>query len=104
MQELEEDTKELGDNEIAGIDTFWGLDTEVPMRIPISLKAVKAAEGTKQVLNSVSLAFLPYCFVCKEPLIWHISPGEDNVLFHCPSCHREWVKDDDWIAKDKKNE
>jgi len=82
--------------EIKGVDTIQGLVGSPPEIITISSGVIKAGEKLRQVWNTKFMAFIPYCFACKEPLVWHSPPGEDNVLFHCPSCHRKWVKDKEW--------
>lgn len=86
---------------ILGIDTIQGLVGSPPKKIALSYNIVKAAEKVRQAWNVRYMAFLPYCFACKEPLVWHSPPGKDNVLFHCPKCMRKWVKDNEWIAKEK---
>ena len=82
--------------EIPGVDTIQGLIGSPPKVITVSYDMIKTGELLKQVWNTKYIAFLPYCFVCKEPLVWHSPPDEDNVLFHCPKCKREWVKDSNW--------
>lgn len=86
--------------EISGIDTILGLVGIPPKEISVGYETVKVAEKLKQVWNSKYLAFIPYCFVCKEPLVWHSPPGKDNVLFHCPKCQRKWIKDKAWVDKE----
>ena len=88
-------------NEIQGIDTIRGLVGNPPKRISVSYDTIKVAEGLRQVWNSKYMAFLPYCFPCKEPLVWHNPPGRDNVLFHCSKCRRKWTKDKAWVAKEE---
>ena len=77
--------------EIAGVDTILGLVGSPPDVIGVSYETIRLAEKMKEVWNARYLAFLPYCFVCKEPLVWHSPPGEDHILFHCPKCGRKWV-------------
>lgn len=85
--------------EIAGVDTILGLVGSPPKRIDLSYNVVKAGEKVRQAWNKKFIAFLPYCFACKEPLVWHSPPGEEHVLFHCPKCKREWVRDEEWRRK-----
>jgi len=77
--------------EIIGIDTIQGLAGSPPKVIEISQDTVKAADKLRQMWNAKFLAFLPYCFSCKEPLVWHNPLEEDGTLFHCPKCLRRWV-------------
>lgn len=95
--------------EVPGIDTIQGLVGSPPQVIELSYLTVKAAEKLRQVWNTKFLAFIPYCFSCKEPLVWHINrsgintsgeyvKGEDSVIFHCPKCGRKWIKDEEWLS------
>lgn len=88
--------------EIPGVDTIQGLVGKPPEVIELSYSSVETADKIRQIWNSKYLAFLPFCFPCREPLVWHSPPDKDNVLFHCPKCGRKWVKDKDWVEKEKK--
>ena len=77
--------------EFIGVDTILGLVGSPPMTIQLSRGDIELAEGLRQIWNRRHLAFLPYCFVCKVPLIWHFPPEEDRTLFHCPKCERNWI-------------
>jgi len=83
-------------NEIPGVDTIQGLVGSPPQIIEVSYDVIRVAEGVRHLWNKSFLAFLPYCFTCKEPLVWHSPPGKDRVIFHCPKCGRKWV-----IVKEK---
>ncbi|KKN19272.1 hypothetical protein LCGC14_0947370 [marine sediment metagenome] len=85
--------------DIAGIDTIIGLVGEPPERISFEYDSMKAGDKLRQIWNNKFIAFIPYCFACKVPLVWHTPPGKDNVLFHCYKCAREWVMDDTWATR-----
>jgi len=86
--------------EYTGLETMVGLAGEPPKTISISYSIMHSEELLRQAWNTIYIAILPYCFKCKVPLVWH-SPPDNNVLFHCPDCKRQWVKDKDWQAKEK---
>jgi len=76
--------------EVAGLDTIRGLVGEPPEVIAIPYKLMETEEIARQGWNACYIAIIPYCFKCKEPLVWHTAPREDNTMFHCPKCGREW--------------
>jgi len=80
---------------VRGIDTIQGLVGNPPKTIEVPYNVVYDAEINRQRWNNIYLAMIPYCFKCKEPLVWHIG-GADRVLFHCPKCKRRWVKSKNW--------
>lgn len=79
--------------EIAGVDTIQGLVGEPPETIEIPFNLMYDTEITRPGWNKVYLAIIPYCFKCKEPLVWH---KVERVIFHCPKCKRRWVKSKNW--------
>lgn len=81
--------------EVPGLETIVGLAGNPPMRIEIPYKLEKKQHAMVSEWNDVSLAMIPYCYKCREPLVWHIYP-QGKVLFHCPNCGRQWVKGEDW--------
>jgi hypothetical protein len=83
--------------ECKGIDTIRGLVGEPPHEISCPMELVALEQGLLQAWNKVFIAVLPYCYKCREPLVWH-SPPDDDVLFHCPKCERRWIKDELWTA------
>jgi predicted RNA-binding Zn-ribbon protein involved in translation (DUF1610 family) len=46
-------------------------------------------ENTKQKMNELGLALIPYCFKCKEP----IEINYDIMQWICPKCGRIWRKE-----------
>ena len=74
---------------IKGIDTIAGLVGNPPDTIQIPKKIL--VKGTKllEEWNSYYLAFIPYCFKCKDPLDW--AQNQEGVVFICPKCNRKWV-------------
>ncbi len=83
--------------EIKGIDTIEGLVGEPPNLIELPRDYIVVGESLRQLWNSRHIAFLPYCFKCKIPLIWHTPLEPDNTIFHCDGCKRRWTvggKDD----------
>jgi len=86
---------------ILGVETIRGLVGEPPKRIEIPLELQKSENISVQTWNAYYIAIILYCYKCKEPLIWHTYPRED-VLYHCPKCQREWVKDSKWSKGEQK--
>ena len=75
---------------IPGIDTIQGLTGSPPRIIVIPHEIMKAEELLRQAWNSLHIAIIPYCYKCKAPLDWH-SPPDDNKVFTCPKCDRQWM-------------
>lgn len=88
-------------SEIPGLETIRGLVGEPPKVIPVNRETLVKQQHLIQEWNPVFIAAIPFCYKCKEPLVWH-SPPVDEVLFHCPNCGRKWVKAEDW--KEEKND
>ena len=86
---------------VAGEDTIQGLVGKPPEVILLDYDTVRVAESLRQIWNKKFMAFIPYCYLCKVPLVWHSPPEEDHILFHCPKCDRAWKRDEKWIAKTK---
>jgi len=76
-------------SEIKGIDTIRGLAGSPPVEIEVEPKLLKEGTLLMRDWNSKFLAFLPYCYSCKEPLNWY-SPPEGEYVFRCPKCDRKW--------------
>ena len=81
--------------DIPGIDTIQNLVGEPPAEIPVSRETMSEQQVLMQDWNASFIAIIPYCYKCRQPLIWH-SPPETDELFNCPSCGRIWVKGYDW--------
>ena len=79
--------------EIKGIETIIGLVGSPPMEIKIDQKLIKSGTSLLEAWNSKHLAFIPYCFKCKEPLNWFNPPTEEGHIFRCPKCDRRWKID-----------
>lgn len=77
--------------EIEGVDTITGLASDPPMGIDLDRKVMVAQQKLMQAWNLMFIAIIPYCFKCKEPLVWHMAPREDDVVFHCSKCKRIWM-------------
>ena len=86
---------------IPGIDTIGGLAGSPPMVSVVPYKIMHTEELLRQAWNAVNIAIIPYCYKCKVPLDWH-SPHDNNKVFTCPSCNRQWVlgEKDDKTGKD----
>jgi len=76
--------------EVNGIDTIFNI-SEAPMEITLDRKIIENQQRLMKAWNYNYIAIIPYCFVCKEPLIWHEEPRENNTRFHCPKCKRKWI-------------
>ena len=74
---------------IKGIDTIEGLAGIPPEVIQIPRKIIKNGTLLLKEWNSCYLAFIPYCFKCKESVDW--VQGDEKVVFICPKCDRKWV-------------
>lgn len=83
---------------ISGVDTIRNLVGEPPKKIKVPYNLMKTEEISRQGWNAIFLAIIPYCYKCKVPLVWYIYP-QDNVLFYCPECKREWVRGKGWPKK-----
>lgn len=87
--------------EIDGIDKYTHCRLcERGARMELSMKLHILAQRllTKWALSGIG--FLPFCLDCKVPLRW--VEGEGDVLFRCPTCMGEWVKDNEWIVEESK--
>ena len=80
---------------VKGLDTIRGLVGEPPKVIEIPYELQRAETIAQQGWNTSYIAIIPYCFKCKEPLVWHTYP-KGKILFHCPKCKRRWIKGKDW--------
>jgi len=83
-----------------GLDTISGLVGEPPAEIPVPRKVMKKQHLLNSEWNPLFIAIIPYCFKCKEILVWHHNP-DDGILFHCPKCRRKWNKDNSWNEGEK---
>jgi len=77
-------------SEIPGLDTIRGLAGEPPQIIPVNKEVMVKQQHLMHEWNPVFIAVIPFCFKCKEPLVWH-TPIDGEVLFHCPKCQRKWI-------------
>ena len=81
---------------IKGVDTILGLVGAPPKVIPVPRKIFRQGTALLRKWNSCHLAFIPYCFKCREALDWYHPPTKDGFVFRCPKCDRKWVlKDED---------
>ena len=81
--------------EVPGVETILGLAGQPPQEIEVPFKLQKKQSLMISEWNPVFIAIIPYCYPCKEPLVWHIHP-QGKILYHCPKCGRQWVKGGDW--------
>lgn len=86
---------------VPGVETIRGLVGEPPMRIEIPFKLQKSEEMARQEWNHCHIAIILYCYKCKKPLVWHTYP-QDEILYHCPECKREWTRGQDWLKGEQK--
>lgn len=86
--------------EVNGVDTIMNLVGEPPTVIELNRKVVESQQRLMSGWNEYHIAILPFCFQCKEPLVWHTVPREDSTMFHCPKCGRIWTME----AKNDKKE
>jgi len=77
--------------EVNGIDTILGFVGTPPQEIALDRKIVEAEQRILSGWNSHHIAIIPYCIKCKEPLVWHTVPRDDDVMFHCNKCGRVWT-------------
>ena len=83
--------------EIEGVKTIMPLRDNPPKEITVSFNMIRTGESLRRLWNQHYIAFIPYCYVCAEPLVWHSPPEPDGTLFHCPKCKRRWIMDDKWV-------
>ncbi len=83
------------ETEVPGIETILSLVGQPPQQIEIPIKLQRKQARMVSEWNEVFLAVIPYCYKCKEPLVWHTYP-RGKVLYHCPKCGRKWIKGEDW--------
>ena len=76
--------------EIVGIDTIYGLTGSPPKEIEIEKSLIKEGTSLMREWNAKFLAFVPYCYSCKEPLNWYNPLTEEGYIFRCPKCNRKW--------------
>jgi len=92
----------MNEEQVNGIDTIRELSGEPPKEIHMPYYVMLNQQILMQGWNAVCIAVIPYCYKCKEPLVWHTNP-EGNVLFHCPKCNRRWIKSEDWNEQAKRD-
>ena len=80
--------------EVAGTDKIVPL-AEIPQRVELPRSLMGRGQELLGKWAVHHMAFVPYCVQCKEVLNWVTDEGD--VLFRCPKCGREWVKDNDWL-------
>ena len=83
--------------ETPGTDTIVPLAT-VPERIEVPRSIIRRGQELVSKWAIHHLAFIPYCVQCKAVLNW--VKDEGDVIFRCPICNREWVKDNDWLLSE----
>lgn len=89
-------------SEFSGIKTIGFVDKNYfPSRIEISMDLVLFGQIALTKWNVCGLSLIPYCTTCREVVNW-LWPPEGDVLFRCPTCKREWIKDSDWLITEEK--
>lgn len=96
VQQTKDNTKVF---EIPGVDTIMGLVGSPPDVIRIPYSDLAKCQYAIADANHVFVALIPYCYVCKVPLIW--MRNNDDRIFRCPQCSRLWVKGDGWGSRPK---
>ena len=76
--------------EVPGIETITGTVGSPPDEITIDKSLIRKGTELMRQWNSKYLAFLPYCYSCKEPLNWYNPLTEEGYIFRCPKCNRKW--------------
>lgn len=80
--------------EIPGVDTINGnIVQKPPKTVNVGAMAMKALQQAQTIALRKWIAIIPYCVVCKEPLIW---VRNSNLVFKCPKCGMRWEKDGNW--------
>jgi len=80
--------------EIPGVDTINNYIGQTPPKtVDIGAVAMKALQQAQTIGLHKWMAIIPYCVVCKEPLIW---VRNSKLLFKCPKCGMEWHKNGNW--------
>jgi len=80
--------------EIPGIDTISKVIAQTPPKtVDIGAITMKTLQEAQSIALRKWMAIIPYCVVCKEPLIW---VRNSKLLFKCPKCDMKWYRDKDW--------
>ena len=79
---------------INGLDTIIPIKSVAPKTVSIGFSAMKAIEEAKAIANYKWIAIIPYCIVCKVPLVW---VSNSKTLFICPKCGIRWHKANGWV-------
>ena len=77
--------------EINGLDTIIAYDITLPEEIELDKDLVLSETLLMPAWSSKYIAIIPYCFKCREPLVWHRPPRDDDTIFHCPKCKTRWI-------------
>jgi ribosomal protein L37AE/L43A len=84
----------LIEERINGLDTLkLDISMTPPKSVGISFNAMKALQEAQTIANIKWIGLIPYCLVCKMPLIW-IRNSEQ--VFECPKCGMRWDKLNGW--------
>lgn len=85
---------EVRREEILGLGTIRGLAGSPPLSIPVPHDTLAELQYAMSDLNPVFIAVIPYCYKCREPLIWIrcSDPKQETRLFRCDRCGRVWTK------------
>ena len=86
-----------------GLETIKGLVGSPPAEIALPRKVVAKQQTLMEEWNRCFIAIIPYCYKCKQPLVWYIPPDQEE-LFVCPGCGRVWVKGEGWSSEPKTSE
>jgi len=82
---------------INGIGSIQSVVGTMPKEISISYQILKGGELLRQAWNSKHLAFVPFCFKCKVAVDWITEEHDNRVVFVCPQCGTEWVRDKSYM-------
>ena len=85
---------------VAGLDTMRGVVGQMPSAVGLGHNFVKLTQNVMSEWNHKHIAIVLYCLKCKTPLDWYTYPQPDElVLFKCPKCGTEWIKEGDRWTK-----
>lgn len=88
------------EEKINGVDTINQVDKKLaPKSVNVTFGAMKALQEAQTIAIRKWMAIIPYCVVCKVPLVW---VRNSTLLFECPECGMKWYKNNGWDKAERK--
>lgn len=74
---------------VKGLDTILDGNKNLPMDNIVAPKVADILKTAQSEMNSLGMALIPYCGICKEPLDWTFQKDKLGFI-QCPRCGRRW--------------